>query len=165
MVQSPSSAKVQTPELPVSALRPGIYHIANQLTGSVMQLSSHNPSIVVTGEYIGTNDQHWCLQPSGDGFTFENQERGSYLTVSSTILNPLAYAGRYPTTFALLQMDDGYLIQLTDDEPVLYATGNQVAIGPRDGDGKTWRLEYVEWVNLTLYYEQLNNVRYSRHRQ
>ncbi|CAE6472276.1 unnamed protein product [Rhizoctonia solani] len=143
MNHSLSPAKAQTRELLASVPQPGTYRIVNQLTGSVMHISSHNSSIVVTGEYTGSNDQQWRLQPSGDGFIFKNQEHGSYLAVSSTILNPLAYAGRYPTTFALLQTDDGYLIQLADDEPVLYATGNQVAIGPRDGNSKTWRFEHV----------------------
>jgi len=137
---------VHQPEL---ALRPGSYRIVSKLTGTVIQVSEHDHNKIVAWEKHDRSNQKWFVQSSGDGYKFKNCQHGNFLAVSSTDAHSLVHASRFPTTWVLLKVNDGYLIQYAGNNRVLDLhwgwgnNGNEIHIWPAAGDNanKTWKFE------------------------
>lgn len=130
------------------ALQPGTYRIISGVAGTAIEVSNYDYNKIVAWQIHEGENQQWFLQRSGAGFRFQNRRHGTFLSVSSTDVQSLVYASRFPTTWIFLKRGDSYLIQYADNDRVLdlhngWATnGNEIHI--RQGDEtlcKIWRLE------------------------
>ncbi|KAG8694277.1 hypothetical protein FRC08_008589, partial [Ceratobasidium sp. 394] len=91
----------------------------------------------------------WFVQRSGDGYRFKNCQHENFLAVANTDPHSLVYASRFPTTWVLLKVNDGYLIQYAGNNRVLDLhwgwgnNGNEIHIWPAVGENanKIWKFE------------------------
>ncbi|KAJ1308812.1 hypothetical protein OPQ81_004500 [Rhizoctonia solani] len=138
--------------LPVdSTVEPGTYHIANGLTGTVLQVSEHDHAKVVSWQLVTGEEkleQQWYLERSGGGYVFKNRKHNDlYLSVASTDTHALVTASKYPSTWNFVKIGERYGIKLGEHDKLLdlhfgrQANGTEIHIWPSDGSSKqTWEL-------------------------
>ncbi|EUC66590.1 ricin-type beta-trefoil lectin domain protein [Rhizoctonia solani AG-3 Rhs1AP] len=138
--------------LPIDeTVEPGTYHIVSGLTGTVLQVSEHDRTKVVSWQIekqVEKIEQQWYLQRSGGGYTFKNRKVNDlYLSVASTDTHALVTASKCPSTWVLLKIGDRYGIKLAEGDKLIdlhfgrRTNGTEVHIWPSDGSAKqTWKL-------------------------
>ncbi|KAL5636743.1 hypothetical protein ACGC1H_000648 [Rhizoctonia solani] len=141
--------------LPIDeAVKPGTYHIVSGLTGTVLQVSEHDRTKVVSWQlekYVEKIEQQWYLQRSGSGYTFKNRKFNDlYLSVASTDTHALVTASKCLSTWVLLKIGDHYGIKLAEGDKLIdlhfgrKTNGTEVHIWPSDGSAKqTWNLTHI----------------------
>ncbi|KAH7343631.1 ricin B lectin domain-containing protein [Rhizoctonia solani] len=142
--------------LPVDeTVEPGTYHIANGLTGTVLQVSGHDLTKIVSWKLekdVEKLEQQWCLQRSGTGYRFKNRKYNDlYLSVASTDTHAFVTASKCPSTWVLLKIGDHYGIKLAEHDKMIdlhfgrRANGTEIHIWPSDGSTKqTWNLVRIK---------------------
>ncbi|CAE6461748.1 unnamed protein product [Rhizoctonia solani] len=110
--------------LPIDeTVEPGTYHIVSGLTGTVLQVSEHDRTKVVSWQLekqVEKIEQQWYLQRSGGGYTFKNRKVNDlYLSVASTDTHALVTAAKCPSTWVLLKIGDRYGIKLAEGDKLI----------------------------------------------
>ncbi|CUA67717.1 hypothetical protein RSOLAG22IIIB_07554 [Rhizoctonia solani] len=59
-------------------ISPGVYRIKNAETNTIFELGRTEDSGVCSRRQNDQTNQHWFVQPSGDGVVFKNVESGQY---------------------------------------------------------------------------------------
>ncbi|KDN51174.1 hypothetical protein RSAG8_00803, partial [Rhizoctonia solani AG-8 WAC10335] len=133
-------------------LQPGVYRIISATAGTAISISSYAYDRVEAWKRSEDDSQKWLVQPSGDGYTFNNRKHNTtYIAVGSTDIQSRIYASKFPTTWELLQQGDYYFIKKPGKDRVLdlhwgkATNGNKIHIRPRDDHPcKYWKFEYLE---------------------
>lgn len=134
-------------------IQPGTYRIISGIAGTAMQVLDQDPSEVVTWQLHEGDNQHWVVQRSGDGYTFKNGRHGLYLATRSSENHSQIYASRYPITWVLPRINEGYWIQFPNTTQLFNlhcgwtTNGNKIHLFCVDYNGhnnySTWRFEYL----------------------
>jgi len=103
-------------------IKPGTYRVMNVASGTALAIPENNVWDVVGWERNDNKNQQWFAQRSGEGYRFKNSEYGHYLAISNTCVQAPLYAGRYPTSWQLIQNQEDhnmYILKCGDVDLVI----------------------------------------------
>jgi hypothetical protein len=89
-------------------MQPGIYKLINRQSGTAMDLAKHDYTCVVGSPPCDDPAQKWEIKPLGAGYTIQNMQTGTYISVNALGDGVLVFAGHFPAAWQLVtvKVDD-----------------------------------------------------------